>query len=92
MNIRTFYWCSNPLRHTTPVWMEAVGGYESQIYRKTDRAMPLRDVALYLWFGTDHQMTEEQRLAYNIRQLGVTGAAEYERAETERRAKKKACK
>ena len=37
-------------------------------------------------------MTEEQRLAYNVRQLGVTGAAEYERSETERRAKKKACK
>jgi len=44
------------------------------------------------WFGTEHQMTEEQRLAYNVKQLGVTGAAEYERAETERRAKKKVCK
>ena len=50
--------------------------------------MMLRDIALYLWFGTEHQMTEDQRLAYNVRQLGVTGAAEYERSETERRNKR----
>lgn len=66
----------------------AVGGYESQIHRKTEYPAPLRDIALYLWFGTEHQMTEDQRLAYNVRQLGVTGAAEYERAETERRNKR----
>ena len=86
----SMYWSSNPLRHPTPMWMEAVGGYESEVIRKSGKGwnMMLRDIALYLWFGTEHQMTEEARLAYNVRQLGVTSAAEYERSETERRNKR----
>ena len=83
-------WRPNPLWHATPIVHDAVGGYETEIIRRTSagRTLTFGDAALYLWFGTEHQMTEEQRLAYNVRQLGVTGAAEYERSETERRNKR----
>jgi hypothetical protein len=44
-----------------------------------NRRMPeFQDWAYYRYVNTIHDMTEEQRLAYNVKQLGVTGAAEYE--------------
>jgi len=81
------------LWHPTPVVQDAAGPRPCKRmnrYGKPQFGPPLADFANTNWQAA--LMTEEQRLAYNVRQLGVTGAAEYERPETERRAKKKACK
>ena len=72
-----------PLRHPTVMCSDtAYGSEELHQYRRKNwsGSCQLSDWSAHVWLGTIHEMTENQRLSYNVRQLGAVSAAAFEAA------------